>query len=65
MAWPENCLPLLRKVAQGQSMILENRRMDAKAYGVTFTPEGRIHQDQARAILPQIVIIRITLGSPR
>ena len=21
MAWPENCLPLLRKVAQGQSMI--------------------------------------------
>jgi len=44
---------------------LENRRMDAKAYGVPFTPEGRIHQDQARAILPQIVIIRITLGSPR
>ena len=44
---------------------LENRRMDAKAYGVTLTREGRIRQDQARAILPQIVIIRITLGSPR
>ena len=43
---------------------LDNRRMDAKAYGVTFTPEGRIRQDQARAILPQIVIIRITLGGP-
>ena len=40
---------------------LENRRLDAKAYGVTLTPEGRIHRDEARALLPQIVLVRITL----
>jgi deazaflavin-dependent oxidoreductase (nitroreductase family) len=40
---------------------LENRPLDAKAYRVTLTPEGRIDRDEARALLPQIVLIHITL----
>ncbi|MGH9460141.1 MAG: hypothetical protein ACRD1X_02905 [Vicinamibacteria bacterium] len=40
---------------------LENRPLDAKAYGVTLTPEGRINQDEARRVLSQIALIRITL----
>lgn len=40
---------------------LENRRFDAKAYGVTFTPDGHINREEARRVLSQIVLIRITL----
>ena len=40
---------------------LENRRLDAKAYGVTFTPEGRVNRDEARRVLSEIVLVRITL----
>jgi len=40
---------------------LENRRLDAKAYGVAFTPEGQVDREQARRVLSQVVLIRITL----
>ena len=43
---------------------LQNRPVDAKAYGVTLDPDGRVSLDEARALLPHVVIIRIALGVP-
>ena len=42
---------------------LEHRRADARAYGLTLSPDGRVDRDQARALLPQIVVIRIALST--
>jgi deazaflavin-dependent oxidoreductase (nitroreductase family) len=48
-------LPVLLK-------FLENRPFDAKAYGVTITPEGVVNRNEARRVLMQVVLIRITLN---
>jgi deazaflavin-dependent oxidoreductase (nitroreductase family) len=40
---------------------LERRRVDARALGLTFTPDGNLDQDRAQMVLPQLVIIEITL----
>ena len=40
---------------------LDHRRLDARAYGLEFDDAGRIDPDRARAVLPQIVVIRVTL----
>lgn len=42
---------------------LEGRRADARAYGLTLSPEGRVDPDEARALLSQIVVIRIELNA--
>ncbi len=47
------------------SAFLEHRRRDAKAYGIGFTTDGHIDEDQALAVLPYLVIIRITLTAAR
>jgi hypothetical protein len=44
---------------------LEHRKHDARAYGITLTPEGDIDPDEARALLSQIVILRIELDSAK
>ena len=49
-------LPLLATFA-------EHRRFDARAFGVTFTSEGRVDQHRARLVLPQLVILKITLAA--
>jgi deazaflavin-dependent oxidoreductase (nitroreductase family) len=51
----ESELPMLAR-------FLEQRRADAKAYGVGFTPDGQIHREQLRSLLSQIVVIRIALN---
>jgi hypothetical protein len=38
---------------------LEFRASDAKPYGLTPGPDGSLAEDEVRAILPQIVVIRI------
>lgn len=38
-------------------------RRDAKAFGLTFTPDGRLDERQARSVLPELVIIHVTLAS--
>lgn len=51
-------LPLLATFA-------EHRRFDARAFGITFTPEGRVDQHRARLVLSQLVILKVTLaGDP-
>jgi deazaflavin-dependent oxidoreductase (nitroreductase family) len=40
---------------------LENRPMDARAFGLHRSQNGRLDWNDARAILPQIVVIRVTL----
>lgn len=40
---------------------LDHRRLDARAYGLDFDEAGRIDPDQARAVLPQVVVIRVAL----
>jgi len=40
---------------------LDHRRLDARAYGLEFDEAGRIDPDRARAALPLIVVIRVTL----
>lgn len=40
---------------------LDHRRLDARAYGLEFDEAGRIDPDRVRAVLPQIVVIRVTL----
>lgn len=40
---------------------LETRRHDARAYGLNLTPDGHVEPDRARALLSQIVVIRIVL----
>lgn len=41
---------------------LEHRRRDARFYGITFTDEGHVDQRQAAAVLPDLVIITVTLS---
>lgn len=38
---------------------LGHRRRDAKAYGITVT-DGRVDEDDARAVLPQLVVVTVT-----
>lgn len=40
---------------------LEHRPVDAKAYGITLTPEGHVPEEALHALLSQIVVIRVTL----
>ncbi|HEU4539636.1 MAG TPA: nitroreductase family deazaflavin-dependent oxidoreductase [Jiangellaceae bacterium] len=40
---------------------LERRHTDARALGLTFTPDGHLDQGRARTILPQLVILEIRL----
>lgn len=40
---------------------LENRRADAKALGVRFTPDGRANPNDVRDLLTRLVVIRISL----
>jgi hypothetical protein len=40
----------------------EHRRLDAKAFGITFTRDGHVDEQRARAVLPQLVILEITLS---
>lgn len=40
---------------------LEHRPIDAKAYGLTMGPDRRIDPEQARRLLPQIVVIDVDL----
>ncbi len=44
--------------------LLEGRRADARAYGLTLGPDGKVDPGQARALLSQIVVIRIELNGP-
>jgi deazaflavin-dependent oxidoreductase (nitroreductase family) len=39
---------------------LTGRRFDAKAYGVALQPDGRPDEADVRALLPRVVVIRIT-----
>lgn len=41
---------------------LEHNAMDAKAFGVKLDADGRIDERDARALLPQVVVIEITLA---
>jgi deazaflavin-dependent oxidoreductase (nitroreductase family) len=41
---------------------LKDRPRDAKAYGVTLGPDGRLDESTARALLSQIVVITIPLA---
>jgi hypothetical protein len=40
---------------------LEHNRRDAKAYGVEIDADGRLDERDARALLPQVVVVEITL----
>lgn len=39
----------------------EHLRRDAKAFGLTFTADGKLDERQARSVLPELVIIEVTL----
>jgi deazaflavin-dependent oxidoreductase (nitroreductase family) len=41
----------------------EHRRRDARLFGLTFTPDGRLDESQARSVLPYLVILEITLAT--
>lgn len=41
---------------------LENRRADARAFGVRFTPDGSANPQDLRDLLTRLVVIRITLS---
>lgn len=41
---------------------LEHRPRDAKAYGLTIDPDGRVDLGQALALLPQVVVVQITVA---
>jgi deazaflavin-dependent oxidoreductase (nitroreductase family) len=41
---------------------LHDRPRDAKAYGVTLAPDGRLDEGRARALLPHIVVITIPIA---
>ncbi len=42
---------------------LEHRPRDAKAFGITVR-DGHVGEAEARDVLPQLVIIRVTTGGP-
>jgi len=52
----EAYLPLLTEY-------LEHNTADAKAYGVSLDGDGRLDERDARALLPQVVIVEIALES--
>ena len=41
---------------------LDIRKRDARAYGLSFDEDGRLDRDEVRAILPQIVVVRVKLA---
>jgi deazaflavin-dependent oxidoreductase (nitroreductase family) len=41
---------------------LESRPMDARAYGISLSPEGEVSAGMARALLNQIVVVRVALA---
>lgn len=50
----EATLPLL-------ATFLEHRRQDAKYYNVRIQPDGKPNMDDVRALLPLVVLVRVTL----
>lgn len=44
------------------AMYGEHLTRDAKMFGLTLTSDGKLDEGRARAVLPEIVIIRITLN---
>jgi len=43
---------------------LEHRRRDARAYGITFEADGRVNERDARAAMPELVVVKIALVDP-
>jgi len=43
---------------------LEHRQRDAKAYGVTISSTGEVNEAEARAVLSQLVLIKVALVAP-
>lgn len=42
---------------------LNHRKRDARAYGITIDADGRVNEREARAAMPDLVIVKVTLRS--